>query len=511
MIMVELRTGARRDARRAAWPARVWTGLGATLLGATLLGAAVASISPTGAALGQPMAGGPATSAAQDARAREELAYAYALQAYVFTFPLIITERERARRENLAGPVANEPAAPINQLGHMTRLAGAAGDLPYSPNNDTVYTGIALDLSQGPIILRMPDIRDRYVSVQVADAYIENQPYLYSTRVNGGRGLDIAFVGPTWRGRLPRGVKEARVSTNLTSVAVRIAVHGEADLANVRRYQMAMSLTALSDWRGRPAKVPPKSPPPRARVAYSGDFAYFRRVADLMAENPPPARHVAMIAMMRRIGLVPGQPFNPDSLDPATRAGVLRAERQGPALIDLIRRTRGTPTATGWTANRAAIANDFDYPTRAGNALVGLMGNDPEEALYFNNFFDADGQPLRGGRAYRLHFTADELPRTGALGFWSLTLYDAARFQFVGNPVDRYALGSRDGLARNPDGSVDIYVQPTAPGGGRDGNWLPSPAAGDFKLTIRIYMPTPALVEAYRQSTLRPPPVEAVE
>lgn len=476
---------------------------------ALMVGVAIAVALPLRPVLGQPSAP-PAATAAADAAAREELAYAYALQAYVFTYPLIVTERERRRRESLAGPVAGEPAAPINQLGHMTGLASASGDLPYSPNNDTVYTGIALDLAAGPIILRMPAITDRYVSVQIADAYIENQPYLYSTRVNGGQALDIAFVGPGWQGELPKGLAVARMPTNLTSVAVRIAVHGEADLPAVRRYQAAMSLTALADWRDGPSGRTPSAPAVRARKSYEGDFAYFRLVADLMAENPPPPKHVGMLAMMRRIGLVPGKPFDPSRLDPATRAGVLRAEKAGPRVIDLIRRTRGTPTATGWTANRAALANDFDYPTRAGNALVGLMGNDPEEALYFNNFFAADGQALKGGRAYRLHFKATDIPRTDALGFWSLTLYDAQRFQFIDNPLDRYALGSRDDLVRNPDGSVDIYVQPTAPGGERDRNWLPSPASGDFKLTMRIYMPTADLVTAYRQSSLLVPPIEPV-
>jgi len=477
---------------------------------ALMAGSACLSLAPISAAFAQAPASPPAAAApvSPDAQAREEMAYAYALQAYVFTFPLTITERERVRRERLTGPVPNEPAAPINRLGHMSRLASAKGELPYSPNNDTVYTGIALDLSQGPIVLRMPEIRDRYVSVQVADAYIENQPYLYSTRVNGGAARDIVFVGPGWRGEIPPGLSEARMPTNLTSVAVRFAVNGEADLETVRRYQAAMSLTALADWRGGPAANPPPSPAPRTRTAYTGDFAYFRRVADLMADNPPPAKHVAMVEMMRRIGLVPGQPFDPDRLDAPTRAGILRAEQEGPKVIDLIRRTRGTPTATGWTANRSSAANDFDYPTRAGNALVGLMGNDPEEALYFNNFFGADGQPLTGGRAYRLHFAPGDIPQTEGLGFWSLTLYDAWRFQFVDNPLNRYALGSRDALVRNKDGSIDIYVQPTAPGGARDRNWLPSPAKGSFKLTMRIYMPTAQEVTAYRKSSLLVPRIE---
>lgn len=480
--------------------------LAAVLMTATALVAAAAP------AAGQPLSAFSMTSPTQDALAREAYAYSAALEAYVFLFPLTITERERVRRERLTGPVPNEPAAPINQFGHMTKLATAKGDIPYSPNNDTVYTGLGLDLSQGPIILHMPDITDRYASVQVADAYIENLPYLYSSRINGGKAINIGFVGPTWQGKLPKGVVMARMNTNTTSVAIRVAVKDEADLAKVLAYQKQMSVTALADWHGGPSATPPKPPPPRARTAYSGDFAYFRRVADIMAENPPPPKHAAMISMMRRIGLVPGKPFDPDSLDEATRAGVLRAEKDGPFVINNIRRARGVKTATGWTANRGGSDTlDFDYSTRAGNALVGLMGNDPEEAIYFNNFFDANGQPLHGGKAYRLHFTADQLPKTGKQGFWSLTMYDSLRFQFIDNPINRYEIGSRHDLKRNADGSVDVYVQPTAPGGELDRNWLPSPKTGDFKLTIRIYDPTPELVGAYKTSNLLMPVIQPAQ
>lgn len=442
-----------------------------------------------------------------DDRAREAFAYSQALQAYIFCFPLVITERERARREHLTGPVPNEPVAPINQLGHMTGLASAKGDLPYSPNNDTVYTGIGLDLADGPMILRLPDIVDRYVSLQVADAYIENQPYLYSTRVNGGRALNICFVGPNWDGSLPKDVTPQRITTNQVSMALRMAVRDAADVENVRRYQSAMSVTALSDWHKGPGAVVPKSPAPRPREAYDGDFGYFRRVADLMTENPPPPKHAAMFEIMRRIGLVPGRPFDPTPLHPAVREGILRVEREGLLLIDLLRRTRGTPTGTGWTANRASAKNDFDYPTRAGNALVGLMGNDPEEALYFNAFFDGLGEPLRGGHSYRVHFDADQIPRTGEFGFWSLTMYDAKRMQFIENPIERFAIGSRDQLQRNDDGSIDIYVGPAAPKNNLETNWLPGPEGGEFKLTLRIYVPVPELVDAYRSSTLPVPPI----
>ncbi|HQN51086.1 MAG TPA: DUF1254 domain-containing protein, partial [Phenylobacterium sp.] len=171
--------------------------LAAVLMAATSLAAAVP-------ATAQPLSSFSMTSPTQDALAREAYAYSAAMEAYVFLFPLTMTERERVRRERLTGPVSNEPAAPINQLGHMTKLATAKGDIPYSPNNDTVYTGLGLDLTNGPIILHMPEITDRYASVQVADAYIENLPYLYSSRINGGKAINIGFVGPNWTCKLPK-------------------------------------------------------------------------------------------------------------------------------------------------------------------------------------------------------------------------------------------------------------------------------------------------------------------
>ena len=75
---------------------------------------------------------------------------------------------------------------------------------------------------------------------------------------------------------------------------------------------------------------------------------------------------------------------------------------------------------------------------------------------------DADGKPFSSGNRYVLHFNKDELPPVRA--FWSLTMYNE-RQNFAANPIDRYAIGDRDKLAFNPDGSLDLYIQrePTRP------------------------------------------------
>ena len=82
----------------------------------------------------------------------------------------------------------------------------------------------------------------------------------------------------------------------------------------------------------------------------------------------------------------------------------------------------------------------------------------------------------------------DKLPPNDA--FWSLTITDVAGFM-VSNPNNRYSLGDRSGLVPNADGSIDIYIQNTAPPA--QSNWLPAPA-GKFKLMLRAYLPSPAIL-----------------
>jgi hypothetical protein len=89
-----------------------------------------------------------------------------------------------------------------------------------------------------------------------------------------------------------------------------------------------------------------------------------------------------------------------------------------------------------------------------------------------------------------MHFPAGGLPPNDA--FWSLTMGDAKN-RFVANPINRYNVSDRSGLARNTDDSVDIYIQNNTPAG-HESNWLPAPT-GRFILWLRVYMPGPAILD----------------
>ena len=126
-----------------------------------------------------------------------------------------------------------------------------------------------------------------------------------------------------------------------------------------------------------------------------------------------------------------------------------------------------------------------DYDLRAMVTQIGLGALKPEEAMYPLAQVDKNLQKLTGSKDYVLHIPAGELPPVGA--FWSLTLYDSDGF-LVPNPIDRFVINDRTDLAKNADGSIDIYIQDTEPTNAKQAqNWLPSPDGANFRLIWRLY------------------------
>jgi hypothetical protein len=309
-----------------------------------------------------------------DAQHEQDWAYSVGVQNYVFGLPLIIYERERETRldpEKLEKARKFAPAAPLNQIGHMMTLARADDIMPYTPNNDTVYSGALLELADQPIILSAPDILDRYWSVEVADAYTNNLFYI-GTRATDGKGGAHAFVGPNWKGTLPEGVVEHRVPTNSVMFAVRLAVMpgDKDDLAKVNALQKEFQLTSLSNWadpvKHGQAAIPKLAP----RPDYHGDLAFYESLADLLTENPPPPDHEAAVVLLGRGGIHIGETFDAAALDEPTRKGLMQAAADGPEIMKWKVKYRGTPYPTRWNNLRPGTYG-FDYFDRAAGALEG--------------------------------------------------------------------------------------------------------------------------------------------
>ena len=163
----------------------------------------------------------------------------------------------------------------------------------------------------------------------------------------------------------------------------------------------------------------------------------------------------------------------------------------------------------GNTVNNWSVHDRQDGPIRDGLPVpidrrpVGLGSNLPEDAVYPITRVDAEGKALTGANRYVIRFPKGQLPPVGA--FWSVTMYNSKQ-AFVDNPINRYAIGDRDKLKFDDDGSLTLYVQQESPGQDKESNWLPAPK-DEFNLVMRLYWPKQEILDG----TWKPPAVQRVK
>jgi hypothetical protein len=292
---------------------------------------------------------------------------------------------------------------------------------------------------------------------------------------------------------LPPGVQKIQATTPYVWVIGRTQTNGARDYAAVNKVQDGYTITPLSQWGKTPqpikAVIDPSvdmKTPPLDLTNKMPASAYLNYAAELMKLNPPHVSDWSTIARLQRIGIERGKSFAYEKLDPATQQALDKAA--GDALKNMYAKL---PTlarvVNGWQMNTDTMGVYGNYYLkRAIVALVGLGANQADDAIYPIAAADANGKPLKGEHNYILHFNKEELPPVNA--FWSVTMYDEAGFA-VPNSIDRCAIGDRDDLKYNTDGSLDLYFQHENPGPGKESNWLPSPSSGTLGVTMRLYAP----------------------
>jgi hypothetical protein len=438
-------------------------------------------------------------------------AVSIAVDAYVYGYPLVTFDMMRKQQTNVAAPDAEH--APMGQLIKMRTYPAVDNDCCAAPNADTLYTIVWLDVSVEPWIVSIPDMGDRYYIVPMLDGYSEVF-HVDSLGTTGSKAHTYAITGPGWSGTLPQGVTQVKSPTGMVWVLGRIYCTGTTeDYAAVHALQDKFSVVPLSSY-GKPYTPPPGVVDPgfdmktavRQQVDSLDVDAYFNQLAKLMKTNPPTAADAPIVAQMARIGLVPGQDFDPSKLGFLDREVVRMVPKL--ALLEMGVRLKREPTTNGWLYFTKGVGNwGTDYPLRAMANFLGPGWNRPQDAVYPLSQRDGNGDDYDGAaHNYVIHFDKGQLPPAEA--FWSLTMYDP-EFFFVPNPINRYDLGQRNRFITNPDSSLDLYLQADSPGTSREANWLPAPR-GKFNLVLRIYAPRktpPSILDG----TWVPPAVRRVQ
>lgn len=418
-----------------------------------------------------------------------------AKDAYIYGFPMV--DSYRIRYAYFVDSTSPEYKGPMNHLVNIPRVYTPADSAVQTPNSDTPYSWLGLDLRAEPMVLTVPPIpQDRYFSIQLVDAYTFNFAYIGS-RATGNGGGSYLIAGPDWKGETPAGVNAVIRSETAMALAVyRTQLFDPADLPNVVAIQDQYKVQTLSAFLGQPA--PAAAPATEYVTPLSVDaertsLRFFDILNFTLRDSPTDSSETALMARFAKLNVGAGRLFAMDKLSPAMRAaidsGVADAWAEFGALqkqIDAKQVTSGELFGT-----RAFLKNNYLY--RMAGAVLGIFGNSEQEAMYPVYAVDSAGQKLDGANRYTLHFAAGQLPPVHA--FWSLTMYEMPASLLVANPINRYLINSPmlPQLTRDADGGLTLYIQNRNPGKQKESNWLPAPA-GPFGMVLRLYWPAePAL------------------
>jgi len=421
---------------------------------------------------------------------------AIAKEAYVYGFPMVDNYRvQYAYFVNQADP---DYKAPYNQLFNIPRVFTPEDKAIQTPNSDTPYSWIGLDLRTEPIVFTVPPIeKDRYWSLQLIDLYTHNFDYLGS-RTTGNDGGSFMIAGPGWQGDKPQGItKVIRSETDIASAQFRTQLFNPDDLDNVKRIQAQYIVKPLSAFLGEPA---PKAAPaidfmkPLAPAAQKSSLEFFNVLNFTLQFAPTHPSEIDLMARFAKIGIGPGKTLDIGTMSPEAKTAMEEGIADAWAEFEGVKNevNSGKVVSGDLFGTREFLKNN--YPYRMAAAVLGIYGNSKEEAMYPAYYVDSAGKPLDGANRYTLRFAPGELPPVNS--FWSLTMYDQPASLLVANPLNRYLLNSPmlPQFNYDADGGLTLLIQNESPGKDKEANWLPAPK-GPFSLIMRLYWPKPEALE----------------
>jgi hypothetical protein len=441
-------------------------------------------------------------------------AKAIAEEGFIYGLPIVINYA--VMDEYSVDKNSGQYKAPFNQINNEARVFTYKDTAVITPNSDTPYSILWLDLRAEPMVLSVPAVeKSRYYSVMLCDGNTFNYGYIGS-RATGSDPGDYLVVGPNWQGRTPPGIKKVfQSTTQFTVAAYRTQLFNPADMPNVEKIQAGYKAQPLSAYLRQPA--PPAAaaidfPKANAELVKKNFFEYL----DFALQFAPAGTEEREIrAKLARIGVGAGKTFDFKDLPLTHKIEIGLGMKEGEEKVEKYL-VSGQKDVNGWKIGSLFGDRQFysgDWLKRAAAAKGGIYGNDAVEAVYPMTKALANGDVLDGSKSkYTITFAAGQFPPVDA--FWSVTMYDGKTQLLIENPINRYLINSPmlSDMKKNADGSLTLYIQNKSPGATKEANWLPAPN-GPIYLVMRLYWPkteAPSILPA-GNGTWQPPAIVAAQ
>ncbi|SHO53303.1 Uncharacterized conserved protein [Desulfopila aestuarii DSM 18488] len=415
---------------------------------------------------------------------------AIAEEGFIYGLPIVMNYA--VMNEFVIDKNSGQYKGPFNTIVNEARVFTYKDTAVVTPNSDTPYSMLWLDLRAEPMVISVPAVsKKRYYSVQLTDGNAYNYGYIGS-RATGVEAGNYLVAGPDWKGEKPSGIKKVFHSTTPFSLTIfRTQLFNAKDMPNVKKVQAGYKTQPLSAFLKQPA--PPAAPeidflPATTKGIKENFYDYLDAALQFVPVTP---ENRAIRTKLASIGIGPGKTFEFKELSLEHKAAVLLAMKEGDDKVDAFLAS-GMKNINGWKIGSLFGDSEFykgDWLTRAAAAKGGIYGNDGVEAMYPMTREDVTGQTLDCSKHnYTLTFPAGQLPPVNA--FWSVTMYDGKTQLLVKNPINRYLINSPmlQNMKKNKDGSLTLYIQKDSPGKEKEANWLPAPNDKIY-LVMRLYWP----------------------
>jgi hypothetical protein len=448
---------------------------------------------------------------------RDELLFQRATQTYLWAMPLINTLGMKNGSEKVFGAGYNVLPVWKQRLDAKTLVT--------TPNSDVIYAMSYVDLGKdGPLVFEAPpQLQGILLDFWQRPIPVDGGKFFGDVGFFGpdaGKGGKFLMLPPGYTGEVPNGYYVYRSGTYNVFIFLRSFYQDPKNLTPAVALVEQSKIYPLNGKdTAKPMQFPNASGVPADMLPISNGSA-FNQLKILIDSEGANLADFDWLGMLAAIGIVKGQPFNPDSrtreiLDQAAKTAykmsrVIGFEDKVSGLSLLVYPDRrcwlnpfpdGTPVNPGGVKDLAWRNVAGVYPYLDLDARIwmftdyyslspGMLSQIPGKgAKYAIAFTDSEGMALSGGSNYRLNLPAN-IP---AAMFWSLTLYEAGNASGLANGRLFPSIGSKDTPAQNADGSTDLFLGPKAPEG-KEVNWIATvPAKGYFAI-IRLYGPTEAAI-----------------
>lgn len=335
-----------------------------------------------------------------------------------------------------------------------------------APNLTSMTGGIFIDVSEGPVTISIPEVKDRYIVYQAIDVFTHNFYYMGS-RANNGEAGKFTFYRGNQDTNKYEDANLVEMEGDHAIIVNRIDIKDRDELELVREIQNNIKvIDAPNGTRSYPAYDKEK--------AFSPLFVEY--LNELLTEVPQ--SETKEFERFASIGVMNDVELNEKQLK-EVQAGIDSAFAAIQVEVKNLEIGNGFYGATETFGTRAYL--NKNYMARAAGAHFGLWGNSKEEANYFMLNTEGEGE---------IKFSKDELPPLSDIGFWSITVHDENVLVHK-NEFDSYVL-TMDKMKFENDGSLIIKISSKP----QDGNWLYTP--GDkMVVLIRAYQANPEKIGSY--------------